>query len=85
MPWPYKSIAMIMVTLKRENGILGCASSSGIPNTIKISIPEASPGEGPKLIRGMKHFSFKERQRELDLFSLEKSRLWDYLIVPSSS
>ena len=34
-----------------------------------------------RMIRGLKHLSYEDRPRELELFSLEKRRHWGGLIV----
>jgi len=39
------------------------------------------PKEVTKMIRGLEDLSYKERRRDLGLFSLEKSRLWGEVIA----
>lgn len=44
-----------------------------------------SPGKAVKVIRGLEHLSSEDRMRELELFILEKRKLWRELIATSST
>lgn len=50
----------------------------GSPTQEKLGPAGESP-EATKIIRGLKHISYKDRQRQLGLFSLEKRSPWEDL------
>ena len=58
-----------------------CVQAWGAPLKKDAELLEWVQEEDTKIIRGLEHLSYKERLRDLGLFSLEKGKLWQDLVV----
>ncbi|PKU45508.1 hypothetical protein llap_4192 [Limosa lapponica baueri] len=58
-----------------------CIQLWGPQHMEDMDLLERVPRRTTKMIRGLEHLSYEDRLRELGLFSLEKRRFWEDLIV----
>ena len=62
-----------------------CVQAWGPQYRKDVELLERVQSTAMEMIRGMEHFSYKDRLRVLGLFSLGRRRLWGDLIVSFST
>ena len=60
-----------------------CIQFWSLQHKNNIKLLEQAQRRATKMIRGLDNLPYKDRLRDLKLFSLEKRRLWGDIIVPS--
>jgi len=58
-----------------------CIQGWGFQHRKEVELLERIHRRDTKMIQGLEHLSYIDRLKELVFFSLEKRRLWGYLIM----